>query len=92
MIAGPPLPYFAAKAARCIEDGITGFGTGAPVLPWFGIFASWDDGLRAALRNGLMTALRVIGAVTTNARDVLFFVNLVEWVFRTIVTADSGLS
>src|SRR4051812_14908154 len=78
MIAGPLLPYFSAKTTRGGQDGIAGFGTRTCILPWLGVLSSWNNGLRAALRNRLMTALGVVGAISMNARDVLLHGNLID--------------
>jgi hypothetical protein len=82
MIASPLLPYCPAKPARGVQDGVAGRGAGTSILPRLGIFARRDDclctSLRTSRRNGLMTALRVVGAVATDARDDFVIGDLVE--------------
>jgi len=79
VIAGTLLPNFPATPASGIEDSVTSCARDAALsMAWHGISARWDDRLRTAMGNGLVTGFRVAGAVTTYACDGLVIGNLVE--------------
>ena len=47
-------------------------------LPWLGVLAGRDDGVGAAVGNGVVAFAGVIGAISRNAADLLVLRDLVE--------------
>lgn len=92
MIASPSLPDFSSETSCRIQNGISGIGAGAPILPRFGILASRDDRLCTTPGDGLVTALRVIGTVAADADagagDGFAVCNLVEQAWQHRCVAD----
>lgn len=86
MIAGALLPYFSAQATRSMENGVPGLSAGALVLPWPGVLARQDNLLCGALGDGLVTSLRVIRTVATDACDDFVLDDLIEqaWQHRSV--------
>lgn len=72
--------------------GIAGIKAGTLALLRFSILTSRDNCLCTAPRNGLVTALRVVGTITADARDGFAIGNLVEqaWQHRRIAGCVIG--
>ena len=73
------------------QDVVTYTGTTTACLPWLGVFAGRDDGMRSARRDGLITVLRIVSAIATDAGNALVSRNLVEQGWHDKCTTDTAV-
>src|SRR5471032_2310644 len=86
MVTAPLLPYPTAKTSHGVQYVIAGRSARSMVLPRLTIFACRNNGVGAASRDGIMAALGVVRAVSTDTGDDFVRTNLVEqaWQHRRI--------
>lgn len=63
MIAGPLLPNPTTETAHGMQYGVAGLCAWSVVLPRPAVFARRNNGLRAALRHGVVAGLGIVGAI-----------------------------
>ena len=78
VVSAPSSPKGPAEVFGGPQGLVSRGGTSGDGLPWLRIFAGWDDGMGAAIRNCIMALARVVGAVCRDAANLLVLRDLAE--------------
>ena len=92
VVTTPVSPDGAAEVFRSSQGLVSGHRTRGDGLPRLGVFAGWDDGMGAAVSDGIVAFASIIGAVCGDAADRLVRRDLVQkiWQHRRITDVAPG--
>jgi hypothetical protein len=78
MVSAPSSPERAAQVLVGAQGLVSRHGSGGDRLPGLRVLAGRDNGMGAAVGNGIVTLTCVIGAISRDATDFLVLRDLVE--------------
>src|SRR6056297_1396029 len=91
VVSAPFSPDGPTEVFRGTQSLVTGDRPGGRWLPWLGVLAGRDDGVCAAVCNGVMALARVVGSVRGNRSDLYIRRNLVQQLGQHRRVADLAL-